>query len=97
MGAGQLRVGVDRLLAAAGRWQELSAQLNPSLPPPGQSFQPTTAAVNSVNAAIGVAAGALVARTQATAARAAAAAEGYSDRESAAAGEMAAVTQVRVV
>ena len=54
-------------------------------------------AVNGVNTAIGVAAGALMARTQATAAGVAAAAGGYSVQEVTAAGEMAAVTQVRVV
>ena len=97
MGAGQLQVVVDRLLAAASRWRGLSAQLNPSLPSPGQPFQPTTAAVNGVNTAIGVAAGALMARTQATAAGVAAAAGGYSEQEVTAVGEMAAVTQVRVV
>ncbi len=53
--------------------------------------------MNGVNTAIGVAAEALVARTQATAAGVATAAEGYSEQEVAAAGEMAAVTQVRVV
>lgn len=53
--------------------------------------------MNGVNAAIGVAAGALTARTQATAADVATAAHGYNAREVTAAGEMAAVTQVGVV
>jgi hypothetical protein len=69
-------------------------------PAPGPPFQPTTAAVNAINAAIDATAAALVAQTQATAAGVTTAAGGYVSQEATAQGEMAAVTaatQVRMV
>jgi hypothetical protein len=89
---------LHQLRVTASQWQGLGAQLAEATPPsPGQPFQPTTAAVNGVNAAIGVAAAAFMARTQATAAGVAAAAAEYGNQEAAAANEMAAVLQVTVI
>lgn len=98
MGSDGLQVALDELGATATQWQTLSAQLTGLVPPsPGQPFQPTTAALNSVNAAIGTAAASLVARTQATAGGVVDAAGGYSSQEATSAGDMTAVTAVTVV
>lgn len=98
MGSGELQVVPDELGSMAGQWEALGARLGEAAPPSaGQPFQPTTAAVNGVNAAIGVAAAAFTTRTRATAADVSAARAGYTDREAAAAGEMAAVTPQRMV
>lgn len=78
----------------AGQWQTLSAQLTSLVPPqPGPPYQPTTAAVSTINAGIGAAASALVGRTQATAGGAVKAAEGYGNQEAANATDMSGVTQ----
>lgn len=98
MGSHELQVVLDQLQVTAGQWQSRSARftsLAPSLP--GQPFQPTTAAVSGVNAAINAAATAFVARTQSTAASVAAASTGYGNQEATAAGELAAATHVTVV
>jgi hypothetical protein len=98
MGSNELHVVLDQLRVTASQWHGLGAELAGAAPPsPGQPFQPTTAAVNGVNAAVRVAAAVLTARTQATAAGVAVAAAGYGNQEAAGAGEMAAVTQVMLV
>ncbi len=94
MGANELQVVVDELQAAASQWQRLSAEFTAPTPTPGQPFQPSTAAVNGVNTAIGVAVEAIMTRTQSTAAAVAAAASGYVNQDDAAAGALAAVSQV---
>lgn len=94
-----MQVVPAELVAAAGQWQGLGAQLAATVAPPspGPPFQPTTAAVNSVNAGIGAAAAALGARTQATAGGVTRAAAGYTSQEATSAAEMGAVTGVTVV
>jgi len=97
MGPGELQVCPEELGATASQWQALGSRLTGAPPSPGPPFQPTTAAVNRVNAAIGVAAAAFTARAQATVGGVTTAAGGYTSQEATAAGEMAAVTQVAVV
>ncbi|ORA93586.1 hypothetical protein BST31_11130 [Mycobacterium marseillense] len=98
MASNGLRVALDELVATATQWRGLSAQLTGQAPPsPGQPFQPTRAAVNGVNAAIGVAAAALVARTRSTAGGATSAAAGYGRQEATSAGELTSVAAVTVV
>ncbi|MDC9008206.1 hypothetical protein [Mycobacterium marinum] len=99
MGPDELHVKLGQLGVTAGQWQDLGAQLaaGATPPAPGQPFQATAAAVSGIGAAIGGTGVALATRTQATAAAVAAAAAGYANQEATAAGEMAAVTQVRVV
>jgi hypothetical protein len=97
VGTNDLQVLPPELLAAAAQWEGLSTQLVRVPPSPGQPFQPTTAAVTSVNAAIGVEAAALAARTQSTTAGVTTAAGGYVSQEAIAEGEMTALTQVRMV
>lgn len=94
MGSDGLQVALDQVTALAGQWQTLSAQLTSLVPPqPGPAYQPTTAAVSTVNAGIGVASSSLVARTQATAGGAVKAAEGYGKQEATNATDMSGVTQ----
>jgi hypothetical protein len=97
MGSNELQVVVDELRATASQWQVLSAELNAPTPSPGHPLQPSTAAVNGVNAAIGVAVAAITARTQATAAAVATSAAGYVNQDDTAEGALAAVPQMRVV
>lgn len=99
MGTNALRVALDQLGATATGWQGLGAQLTGTIAPPspGPPFQPTTAALNGVNAAIGTAAAAFVARTQSTAGGVTAAAATYTSQEAASAADMSNVTQVTVV
>ena len=97
MGSNELQVLVDELRATASEWDGLSAEFNAPTPSPGHLFQPSTLAVNGVNAAIGVAVAAMTARTQATAAAVAASAAGYVNHDDTAAGTLAAVPQLRVV
>ncbi|OBI90972.1 hypothetical protein [Mycobacterium sp. 1245805.9] len=100
MGEVALQVVPGELEATAGQWQVFSSQLVGAPPSPGPPFQPTTAAVNAVNAAIDVATGAFEARTQETVGGVTTAAGGYVSQEATAKGEMAAVTavtQVRMV
>lgn len=95
---GTLRIDVNQLTETAGQWSALSAELGvraaPSL---GHSFQPTTAAVGSVQIAVGFAAAVLTSRTQATASAVEAGAAGYVNNEVTSAAEMAAVPQNWVV
>ena len=97
MGASELQVVVDELQATASQWQGLSAEFTAPTPSPGQPFQPSSAAVNGGNAAIGVAVATITARTQATAAAVAAAAAGYVNQDDTAAGTLAALSQVTVI
>lgn len=98
MGSNGLQVVLDQLATTAGQWQGLSAQLTATTPPsPGQTFQPTTAAVSSINATIGAAAAAFATRTQETAGQVFNAAAGYGTQEAASAGEMADVPKGTVV
>lgn len=98
MGSDGLQVVLDQLAAMAGQWQGLSAQLTAATPPsPGQPFQPTTAAVNSINAMIGTDAAAFATRTQETAGQVTNAAVAYGSQEASSAGEMADVPKVTVV
>ena len=98
MGAGSLHVVVEQLLAASAQWQGLSGELvDAPAPSPGEPFQPTTAAISGVNAAVGMAGAAFAAQTRATAAAVAQAATGYTDQEATAQAEMSAVTQARIV
>jgi hypothetical protein len=98
MGSDGLQVVSGELEATAGRWQALGSRLTATTPPsPGPAFQPTTAAVSGVNAAIGAAAAALATRTQETAGQVTNTAAGYGSREAASAQETAGVTKVTVV
>ncbi|MGV0159878.1 hypothetical protein ACRU3B_10620 [Mycobacterium colombiense] len=98
MASNELQVVLDELRATATQWQGLSAQLTgPVAPLPGPPFQPTTAAVNGVNAALGAAAAAFATRTKETAGQVTNAAAGYGSREATSAKEMADVTKVTVV
>ncbi|MHA7649973.1 hypothetical protein ACX9NE_09520 [Mycobacterium sp. ML4] len=99
MGSDELQVVLGQLGVTASQWQGLGAQLatGTTPPAPGHPFQATTAAVIGIDAGIGGAAAALATRTQAAAAAVATAAAGYANQEASAAGEMAAVAQVRVV
>lgn len=92
-----MQVATDQLGGIASQWEALGRQLVGAPPAPGQPFQATTAAVNSVNAAIGVAAAELTTRTQATAAAVMTASGGYTAQEATAAGQMFNVTGVTVV
>ncbi|KAA1247775.1 hypothetical protein F0Q45_22270 [Mycobacterium simiae] len=98
MGPGQLRIDVSQLRATGSQWRELCTELNVLGPPSqGQPFQPTTAAVGSVHAAVGLAAAKSSARAQVTISAVEAGAAGYVGNEATAAAEMAAVPQTRVV
>jgi hypothetical protein len=97
MGQEALQVVPAELEATAGQWQALSAQLVGSPPSPGPPFQPTTAGVNAVNAAISVAAAAFIARTQETAGEVTVAAGGYITQEATSADAMSDVIRATVV
>lgn len=97
MGQDAVQVVPAELEAAAGQWQALSAELVGAPPSPGPPFQPTTAAVNGINAAIGAAAVSLAARTQETAGGVTMAVGGYTSQEATSAAAMADVTKVTVV
>ncbi len=97
MGQDALQVVPGELEGTAGQWEALSAQLVGAPPSAGPPFQPTTAAVNAVNAGIGVAAAAFAARTQDTVGSVTTAAGGYTTQEATSAAEMNGVTQVTVV
>lgn len=97
MGQDALQVLPPELVATAGQWEGLTSQLVGAPPAPGQSFQATTAVVNAVNAAIGVAAASFTARTQATVGGVTQAAGGYTAQEATAAGQMSNITGVTVV
>ncbi|WP_322860101.1 hypothetical protein U8D42_12805 [Mycobacterium europaeum] len=98
MGSDGLQVVLDQLAATAGQWQGLGAQLIATTPPsPGQPFQPTAAAVSSINAMISTDAAAFASRTQETAGQVTNAAGGYGSQEAKSAGEMANVPKVTMV
>lgn len=97
MGSNDLQVVLDQLGVAAGQWRGLSTHLAAAVPPAaGRPFQPTTAAVSGINAAIGGNAAVFVGRIEATTAGVTSAAAGYANQEATNAVAMAAVTQVRV-
>ncbi|BBX38913.1 hypothetical protein [Mycobacterium simiae] len=91
MGTNTLAVPSDQLLQAASQWQGLSAGLATTAPSPGQSFQPTTAAISAIDAAIGVGAAACMARIQDTAAKVTSAATGYANQDTRGRGQLGAV------
>lgn len=97
MGHGALQVLPAELAATASQWEVLASQLVGAPPTPGQPFQATTAAVNNVNAAIGVTAASFAARTQKTVGGVTTAAGGYTAQEATSAADIAAVTGVTVV
>lgn len=97
MGQDALQVVPAELVATAGEWGALSAQLVAAPPSPGPPFQPTTAAVNAVNAAIGVEAADFAARTQETVGGVATAADGYVSQEVTSADAMSDVIRGMVV
>ncbi|OBI37184.1 hypothetical protein A5709_15240 [Mycobacterium sp. E1386] len=97
MGQDALQVIPAELEATAGQWEGLTSQLAGAPPSPGQPFQATTAAVNAVNAAIGVTAAAFTARTQETVGGVTTAAGGYITQEATSAVAMSDVTKVTVV
>lgn len=97
MGQDALQVVPAELEAAAGKWEAVSPQLVGAPPSPGQPFQATTAAVNGLNAAIGVAAAAFSGRTQATVGGMTTSASKYISQEATSAGDMHAITGVTVV
>ena len=78
--------------------QGLGAQLTATTPPPpGQPFQPTTAAVSGIDALISAAGAALSARTQQTATGMTTAGTHYASQEAKNAVDMSGITQVRTV
>ncbi|ORB75831.1 hypothetical protein [Mycobacterium scrofulaceum] len=97
MGQDALQVVPAEVVATAGQWGALTSQLAGAPPSPGPPFQATTAGVNAVNAAIGVATAAFTARTQATVGGVTTAAGGYLGQEATSAAAMNDVTQVTVV
>ncbi|MCV7196908.1 hypothetical protein [Mycobacterium angelicum] len=97
MGQDAVQVVRAELEATAGQWETLTSQLADAAPSPGQPFQATTAAVDGINAALGVAAAAFTARTKATAAGMTTAAAGYTSQEATSVGALAAVTPVTEV
>lgn len=97
MGQEALQVLPPELAATAGQWEALTSQLVGALPSPGQPFQATTAAVNAINAAIGVTAASFTARTQETVGGVTTAAGGYTAQEATSAADIAAITGVTVV
>lgn len=97
MGQDALQVVPAELEATAGQWEALTSQLVGAPPSPGQPFQATTAAVNGINAAIGVAAASFTARTQATVGGMTTATGEYLSQEATSAAAMNDVPQVTVV
>lgn len=88
-----MQVGLDQVTTTVGQWQGLGAQLTATTPPPpGQPFQPTTAAVSGINAMVGAAAAALAARTQETTTGMTTAGTKYASQEATNAAEMSNVT-----
>lgn len=97
MGA-EVRVDIHQLKAAAGRWSGWNSELAaPAAPWPGQAFQPTTAAVVGVHAAVDLAETILADRTGATVGLVAAGVDHYVENEDSAAGKLAGVVHPTVV
>lgn len=92
MGTTELEVPSDQLQQAAAQWQGLSARFESTPTPPGQLFQPTTAAISAIDAAIGVGAAACTSRIQSTASSVVTAAFGYNNQDASGQSELAAVT-----
>ncbi|CQD10605.1 hypothetical protein BN000_02190 [Mycobacterium europaeum] len=98
MGSDGLQVPLDQLAAMATQWQGLGAQLTATTPPsPGQPFQPTAAAVSSIDALISAAGATLAARIQETATGMTTAGANYGTQEATNARDMSDVTKVTVV
>jgi hypothetical protein len=91
MGTSELKVPSDQLQQAASQWQSVSSGLTSTPPSPGQPFQPTTAAICAIDAAIGLGATACTARIQDTAASVVSAAAGYASQDATGQGELAGV------
>lgn len=94
MGSDELNVPSDQLLQAASQWRGLNAGLATTAPSPGHPFQPTTAAINAIDAAIGKDAAACMARLQDTAARVTSSAAGYTTQDAGGQIQLAAVVPV---
>lgn len=99
MGSDGLQVALDQVAAVAGQWQGLGAQFTAATPPPspGHPFQPTTAAVSTIDALVVAAAAALAARTHDTATGMTKASVKYASQEATNAVDMSGITQVKVV
>ncbi|WP_090601421.1 hypothetical protein [Mycobacterium lentiflavum] len=97
MGTNELDVPSDQLQLAASQWRGLGAGLTNAAPSPGQPFQPTTAAISAIDAAIGISAAACAARIQDTAAAVASAAAGYTNQDASGQGQLAAVAPPPIV
>ncbi|MEE6139844.1 hypothetical protein SKC41_26400 [Mycobacterium sp. 050128] len=91
MGTNELKVPSDQLLQAAAQWRGLCAGLATTAPSPGQPFQPTTAAVGTIDAGIGMGSAACAVRIQDTAAKVTSAAAGYVNQDVSGQGQLAAV------
>jgi hypothetical protein len=88
MGTNELKVASDQLQRTATQWQGLSAGLTSAAPSAGQPFQPTTAAISAIDAAIGVGAAACAVRIQDTAAKVSSAAGGYANQDASGQGQL---------
>ncbi|WP_077081852.1 hypothetical protein [Mycobacterium numidiamassiliense] len=92
-----LKVPSDQLQQAAVQWQRLSSGLTSAPPSPGQPYQPTTAAISAIDAAVGAGAAACTARIQDTAASVVSAAAGYANQDAAGQSQLGAVAPPPVV
>lgn len=92
MGTSEFKVPSEQLQQAATQWLSLSGGLRGSAPSPGQPFQPTTAAISAIDAAVGVASAACMARIQDTAGKISSAAAGYTKQDASGQSELAAVS-----
>jgi hypothetical protein len=78
-----LRVATEVLHATASGWHALAGELTAAAPcAVSLRSQPSAAAVNAIHGGVAAANGALIARTQATAAKTAAAALAYTENDS---------------
>jgi hypothetical protein len=91
MAPNEIKVPSVQLRQAAVQWQGLSSGLTSAAPSPGRPYQPTTAAIGAIDAAIGVGAAAAVARLQNTAAGVVSAATDYTSQDITGHGQLAAV------
>jgi hypothetical protein len=98
MQSGELRIDVNQLSGLASQWSGPCTELSVLAPlSPGHPFQPTTAAVGNLHAAVELLAAALNARTHATTSAVETGAVVYANNEATAAAAMAAVPQTRLV